>query len=79
MRQRSVEALGAGRDSCDRVFDGGLDVGVEACVHGVDEPGAVFEVDVEGALGHCGSGNDHVDADAGEPVLLGQGRAGVKQ
>ena len=48
-------------------------------MEGVDEGLAVVEVDVEGALRDAGLGDDAVDAEAGEPVLLGDDDAGVEQ
>ena len=56
-----------------------LDAAVEAGVERVDEGLAVLEVDVEGALGDTGLGDDAVDAEAGEAVRLGDGDAGVEQ
>jgi hypothetical protein len=52
---------------------------VEPLVQRVDERVAIGEVDVEGALGHARLGDDAVDAQAGEAVLLGDGHARVEE
>ena len=73
------EAARAERHAGGRLADSLLDAIVEAGVERVDEGIAIVEVHVEGPLGDARLGDDPIDAEAGEPMLLGDRDAGVEQ